>query len=56
MLRRKINDVIPRLPTGAMAPEIYDDYGDVFGIFLALTGDGYSYAEMKDYAVLSSAS
>jgi len=52
MLRRKINDVVPRLPTGAMAPEIYDDYGDVFGIFLALTGDGYSYAEMKDYAVL----
>ncbi len=49
-MRRKIYDVQPKLPPGAGRPEIYDDWGDVYGVFLALTGDGYSYAELKDYA------
>jgi len=49
-LRRKINDVQNQLPPGAKTSIVYDDFGDVFGLFYALTGDGYSYRELKDYA------
>ena len=48
-LRRKINDAAVQLPQGAGQPIVIDDYGDVFGVFLAVTADGYSYAELKDY-------
>lgn len=50
-LRRKVYDVMPELPEGVMAPEVHDDFGDVFGIFLAMTGDGYSPAELYDRAL-----
>ncbi len=50
-LRRKVYDVMPRLPEGAMRPQINDDFGDVFGVFLAITGDGYSHAELYDRAL-----
>ena len=49
-LRRKITDAQPTLPPGAQASIVYDDFGDVFGLFYALSGDGYSYRELKDYA------
>ena len=49
-LRRKVNDVQSRLPPGAGVPEVHDDFGDVFGFQLAITGDGYSYAELESYA------
>ncbi|MCU4177507.1 efflux RND transporter permease subunit [Carboxylicivirga sp. N1Y90] len=48
-LRRKINDVKGDLPQGAMDPIINDDFGDVSGIFLAVSNDGYSYSEFQDY-------
>lgn len=51
-LRRKINDYQVRLPPGAGPSIVNDDFGDVFGIFLALTGEGYSYRELYDYAKL----
>ncbi|MEM9102835.1 MAG: efflux RND transporter permease subunit [Pseudomonadota bacterium] len=47
-LRRKINDVQSDLPPGASTSQVIDDYGDVYGNFLAVYGDGYSYAEIKD--------
>jgi multidrug efflux pump subunit AcrB len=47
-LRRKINDAQRELPPGSGKSLVIDDYGDVYGIFLAITGDGYSYAEIKD--------
>lgn len=49
-LRRKINDVQSQLPPGAGPSMVYDDFGDVYGIFFAITGDGYSMAELKDTA------
>ena len=50
-LRRKINDVQPQLPPSVRGRSIVvDDFGDVFGIFLAITGDGYSSAELRRYA------
>jgi len=51
-LRRKINDAAGRLPPGAGPPVVIDDYGDVYGVFVVVTGDGYSYAELKDYVDL----
>ena len=47
-LRRKIGDVQNELPPGAGTSIVVDDYGDVYGIFVAIHGDGYSYAEIKD--------
>ncbi len=49
-LRRKINDVQTELPPGSRASVVYDDFGDVFGLFYALTGENYTYRELKDYA------
>jgi multidrug efflux pump subunit AcrB len=50
-LRRKINDVQPQLPPSVRGRSIVvDDFGDVFGIFLAISGDGYSSAELRRYA------
>ncbi len=51
-LRRKINDVQSSLPPGAGPSLVYDDFGDVFGVLYAVYGDGYSYAELKDYVDL----
>ncbi len=51
-LRRKINDAQSTLPPGAKTSVVYDDFGDVYGLFYALSGDGYSYRELKDYADL----
>ncbi|MDO7086529.1 efflux RND transporter permease subunit [Pseudocolwellia sp. AS88] len=49
-LRRKINDLKPQLPPGVNTPTVIDDFGDVFGVLLAISGDGYSYEELKDYS------
>jgi len=49
-LRRKIREVETSLPPGAGRPMVNDDYSDVFGHLLALTGDGFSYAELEEYA------
>src|SRR5215475_9285208 len=50
-LRRKINDVQPQLPPSVRGRSmVVDDFGDVYGIFLAISGDGYSSAELRRYA------
>lgn len=51
-MRRKINDLRPSLPQGMNALSIIDDFGDVFGIMLMLTGDGYDHTELKRYSDL----
>ena len=48
-LRRKVNDVKSNLPPEAAEPLVKDDYGDVYGIFYAITGDGYTYAELRNF-------
>jgi multidrug efflux pump subunit AcrB len=47
-LRRKVGDAQGQLPPGALPSVVNDDFGDVFGILLAVTGEGYSYKELKD--------
>lgn len=49
-LRRKVADVQSSLPPGAGPSRVNDDYGDVFGVYYALTGDGYTYRELEDHA------
>jgi len=49
-LRRKVAAGQADLPPGAKPSIVNDDFGDVYGVFYAITGDGYSYKEMKDYA------
>ncbi|MFB9145079.1 efflux RND transporter permease subunit [Halomonas alkalicola] len=49
-LRRKVGDARGRLPDEAHAPIINDEFGDVFGIMLSLTGEGYEQAELKEVA------
>ena len=50
-LRRKINDVQPFLPPAARGRSIVvDDFGDVYGIFLAITGEGFTQPELRRYA------
>lgn len=50
LLRRKVNDAASRLPQGCYSPVVVDDMMDVYGIFYALTADGYDYPEMYKYA------
>ena len=47
-LRRKVGDIQDQLPPGAGPSEVNDDYGDVWGVFAALYGSEYSYAELKE--------
>ena len=49
-LRRKVNDYQKQLPPGAGPSTVNDDFGDVYGIYLAITGEGYTYREIYEYA------
>lgn len=49
-LRNKMADAARTLPPGAGPPVVYDEFGDVFGIYYFLTGGGYSPSELHQYA------
>ena len=49
-VRKKVNDIRDTLPPGLRGPYFNDEFGDTLGNLYALTGDGYDYAQMKDYA------
>ncbi|MGH1358948.1 MAG: efflux RND transporter permease subunit [Burkholderiaceae bacterium] len=49
-LRNKVGDAAIRLPDGARAPMVNDDFGDVFGIFYAVVADGFSDAQKREVA------
>ena len=51
MLRRKVNDKATQLPAGTSVI-VQDDFNLVYGMFYALTTDGYSERELSDYATL----
>lgn len=52
LLRRRVNDARAALPDGAGTPIVKDDFGNVYGMFYALTGDGLADRELSDYAEL----
>ena len=49
-LRNKVNDAQRSLPPGAQASIVADDFGDVYGLYYFITGEGYSPAELRRYA------
>ena len=49
-VRKKIGDIRSTLPAGITGPSFNDEFGDVFGNIYALTGEGFSYADLKKYA------
>jgi multidrug efflux pump len=49
-VRKKIGDIRNTLPGGVVGPFFNDEFGDTFGSIYALSGDGFTYAEVKDYA------
>lgn len=53
ILRRKVNDIQSSLPQGASTSIVKDDFGDVFGMFYAITADGFSDREIGEYAELA---
>lgn len=52
ILRRKVNDVQSQLPDGAGKSLVKDNFGDVYGIFYAMTAEGFDDREAGDYAEL----
>lgn len=50
-LRRKVANIQPSLPSDASAISVSDDFGDVFGIYYALTADeGFTYDDLRTWA------
>ncbi|MGV7206483.1 efflux RND transporter permease subunit [Oxalobacteraceae bacterium A2-2] len=49
-VRKKIGDIKGTLPAGVQGPFFNDEFGDTYGSIFALSADGFTYAEMKDYA------
>ncbi len=49
-VRKKVGDVRGELPQGVIGPSFNDEFGDTFGNIYAVTGDGFTYAEVKEAA------
>ncbi len=49
-LRAKVGDAARGLPSGVGQPYVNDGFGDVFGLFYAVTADGFSDAEQHELA------
>nr|WP_228114291.1 efflux RND transporter permease subunit [Stenotrophomonas sp. MYb238] len=49
-VRKKVGDIRSQLPAEVVGPFFNDEFGDTFGNIYALTGKGYDYALMRDYA------
>lgn len=50
LVRKKMLDVRGELPSDVQGPAFNDEFGDVFGSIYALTGDGLSLRQLRDYA------
>ena len=49
-LRRKVDGARNSLPSGISGPIVNDEFGDVFGTLVSITGEGYNYADLKEVA------
>ncbi|MFP4477285.1 MAG: efflux RND transporter permease subunit [Desulfatibacillaceae bacterium] len=49
-MRRKIRDMEAGLPKGVVGPFVNDDFGDVYGIVVALSGEGFTMPELEEAA------
>jgi multidrug efflux pump subunit AcrB len=48
-VRKSIGDMRHTLPAGVVGPGFNDEFGDVFGIIYAVTADGFTHRQLKDY-------
>ncbi|MGO2355094.1 MAG: efflux RND transporter permease subunit [Marinomonas foliarum] len=48
-VRKKIRDIQGQFPSGVATPMVLDDFGDVYGVMLAINGEGYPYKDLKNY-------
>ncbi|WP_417526393.1 efflux RND transporter permease subunit [Marinomonas shanghaiensis] len=48
-VRKKIRDISGNFPTGVGTPIVVDDFGDVYGVMLAVHGEGYPYKDLENY-------
>jgi len=51
-VRKKIADIQQTLPQGVRGPFFNDEFGDVYGSIYALSADGFTYKELREYADL----
>lgn len=49
-VRKKLGDIQASLPQGVRGPFFNDEFGDTFGNLYAITGEGFGYAQLRDYA------
>jgi len=49
-VRKKIGDIRGSLPQGIVGPTFNDEFGDTYGNIYAVTGDGFTYAEIREYS------
>ncbi|WP_299778421.1 efflux RND transporter permease subunit [uncultured Roseobacter sp.] len=49
-MRAKILDAQSLLPPNALDSQVYDDFGDVYALYYAITGDGFEITELYEYA------
>ena len=48
-VRKKIGDIKHTLPPGVVGPFFNDEFGDTYSVLYAFSGEGFGYAELKDY-------
>ncbi|GAA0247146.1 efflux RND transporter permease subunit [Marinomonas primoryensis] len=48
-VRKKIRDISGAFPSGVGSPIVLDDFGDVYGVMLAIHGEGYPYKDLENY-------
>ncbi|ANB26650.1 multidrug transporter AcrB [Alteromonas stellipolaris] len=51
-LRKRLRDAATSLPTGAQDPVVFDDFGDVYGLYYALSAPDFTTSELREFARL----
>ena len=49
-IRKRVGDIRASLPHGVQGPFFNDEFGETYGNIFALTGDGFSFAQLRDAA------
>ncbi|WOT06730.1 efflux RND transporter permease subunit [Shewanella youngdeokensis] len=49
-LRKKVEDLTPQLPPGTTTPQVFDEFGDVYGMLYNISSEDYPYSDIEDYA------
>jgi len=48
-VRKKVGDIQNALPSGVLGPFFNDEFGDTYLALYALSGDGFTYPELRDF-------